>query len=192
MLILSLNFSIHFPQFHDIFWIFLTSNILSVHLWIHDPKCFFVQDWHSYYFWWMIIIVEIFEHNKIIFKHLPSFLEWNLIIIVISSQRLIYLYIFHRVKDISNPAKKFKVKMNAKQLYMTGCVLLFKDTNIVVVEGGPKQQKKFQRLMLHRIRWSEDVPKAGKGDTSEDPQNNVNRCILVWQVSAFNKYPYPF
>jgi hypothetical protein len=26
------------------------------------------------------------------------------------------------------------------------------DVNIVVVEGGPKQQKKFKQLMLHRIK----------------------------------------
>lgn len=37
---------------------------------------------------------------------------------------------------MSSPAKKFKVEMNAKQLYMTGCVVLHRDINVVVVEGG--------------------------------------------------------
>ncbi|CAF4301316.1 unnamed protein product, partial [Rotaria magnacalcarata] len=37
---------------------------------------------------------------------------------------------------------------------MTGCVVLCKDINIIVVEGGPKQQKKFRRLMLNRIKWN--------------------------------------
>ena len=27
------------------------------------------------------------------------------------------------------------------------------DVNIVVVEGGPKQQKKYKQLMLRRIKW---------------------------------------
>lgn len=40
------------------------------------------------------------------------------------------------MSDLSNPSKKFKVETNAKQLYMTGIVVLFKDCNIVVVEGG--------------------------------------------------------
>lgn len=36
--------------------------------------------------------------------------------------------------------------MNAKQLFMTGTVVLFKDVNVIVVEGGPKQQKKYKRF----------------------------------------------
>ena len=41
-----------------------------------------------------------------------------------------------RVLNLSNPAKKFKVEMNANQLYMTGIVVLHKDCNVLVVEGG--------------------------------------------------------
>lgn len=40
-------------------------------------------------------------------------------------------------------SKKFKVEQNAKQLLMTGTVVLFRDCCVVVVEGGPKQQKKY-------------------------------------------------
>lgn len=42
----------------------------------------------------------------------------------------------YRVKDFRNPAKKFKVEANCKQLHMTGAVVLHKDVNVVVVEGG--------------------------------------------------------
>jgi len=59
----------------------------------------------------------------------------------------------YRVKDLRNPAKKWKLEKNAQQLYMTGTVLLYQDVNIVVVEGGPKQQKKYKQLMLRRIKW---------------------------------------
>jgi len=41
-----------------------------------------------------------------------------------------------RVLNLSNPAKKFKVEMNANQLLMTGIVVLHKDCNVLVVEGG--------------------------------------------------------
>ncbi|KAK7489923.1 hypothetical protein BaRGS_00018788, partial [Batillaria attramentaria] len=61
----------------------------------------------------------------------------------------------YRVRDLSNQSHKFKIETNAKQLFMTGFVVLYKDCNVVVVEGGPKQQRKFKRLMLHRIKWSE-------------------------------------
>ncbi|XP_067012586.1 U4/U6 small nuclear ribonucleoprotein Prp3 isoform X2 [Anabrus simplex] len=81
----------------------------------------------------------------------------------------------YRVKELSNASKKFKVETNAKQLFLTGCVVLFKDCNVVVVEGGPKQQKKFKRLMLNRIKWEEDTVKDNDGN--EVP----NKCYLVWE-----------
>lgn len=58
-----------------------------------------------------------------------------------------------------------------------------KDVNVVVVEGGPKQQKKYKRLMLNRIRWEEDVVKT-KGDAATSaPSGNETRnaCKLVWE-----------
>lgn len=42
----------------------------------------------------------------------------------------------YRVKDMSNPALKFKVDINAQQHHLTGCVLLYQDVNMVIVEGG--------------------------------------------------------
>ena len=95
----------------------------------------------------------------------------------------------YRVLNLSNPAKKFKIETNAKQLMMTGIAVLYKNINIVVVEGGPKQQKKYRRLMMNRINWSADsVPK--EFCESEDPVEN--KCILVWQGTvkqrAFNDF----
>lgn len=63
----------------------------------------------------------------------------------------------YRVLNLNNPAKKFKVEANAKQLLMTGVVVLYRNVNVIFVEGGPKQQKKFKRLMLQRIKWGEDT-----------------------------------
>ena len=82
-----------------------------------------------------------------------------------------------RLKNLSNPAKKFKVETNAKQLFMTGCVVLFDDVNVVVVEGGPKQQKKYKQLMMHRVKWDED------SYTDKEGQKLENQCELVWEVS---------
>jgi U4/U6 small nuclear ribonucleoprotein PRP3 len=81
----------------------------------------------------------------------------------------------YRVKNLSNPSKKFKVETNAKQLFMTGCVILYEDVNVVVVEGGPKQQKKYKQLMMNRIKWDEEFIKDKEG------QELVNRCTLVWE-----------
>lgn len=87
----------------------------------------------------------------------------------------------YRVKDLSNLSKKFKIETNAKQLFMTGCAVIFKDVNVVIVEGGPKQQKKYKNLMLRRIRWEEDVVKVNKHDTAAVQTEMRNACQLVWE-----------
>ena len=51
------------------------------------------------------------------------------------------------------------------------------DVNIVVVEGGPKQQKKYKQLMLNRIKWSEDTY------TDKDGTEHQNKAELVWEVN---------
>jgi U4/U6 small nuclear ribonucleoprotein PRP3 len=79
----------------------------------------------------------------------------------------------YRVDDLSNQAKKFKVETNAKQLTMTGCVLLYRECNVVVVEGGPKQQRKYKKLMMNRIKWTEDAVK--------DKPDVANKCVLIWE-----------
>ncbi|XP_067328469.1 U4/U6 small nuclear ribonucleoprotein Prp3 isoform X1 [Anolis sagrei] len=93
----------------------------------------------------------------------------------------------YRVRNLSNPAKKFKIEANAGQLYFTGVVVLHKDVNVVVVEGGPKAQKKFKRLMLHRIKWDEQTS-ATKGDDDEESDEEAvkktNKCSLVWEGTA--------
>lgn len=81
----------------------------------------------------------------------------------------------YRVNNLSNQSHKFKVETNAKQLFMTGGVIMFHDCNIIIVEGGSKQQNKFKRLMLHRIKWDESNAKA------KDGKEVPNKCILVWE-----------
>ena len=72
-----------------------------------------------------------------------------------------------RLLSLASQSKRFKVETNAKQLHMTGCVLLFKNVNLVIVEGGPKQQSKFKKLMLSRIKWAEDTVSKDGTDQGE-------------------------
>ena len=64
----------------------------------------------------------------------------------------------NRVLNLSNPAKKFKVEMNANQLFMTGIVVLHKDCNVLVVEGGPLQL----HCSISRCPNSPEIPKIAK------------------------------
>ncbi|CAI9736354.1 U6 small nuclear ribonucleoprotein Prp3-like [Octopus vulgaris] len=88
-----------------------------------------------------------------------------------------------RIRDLSNPARKFKIETNANQLFMTGIVVLYKDCNVVVVEGGPKQQRKFKRLILHRIKWAETQQHTKDEDDSDSEEESAktNKCTLVWE-----------
>jgi hypothetical protein len=48
-----------------------------------------------------------------------------------------------------------QVETNAQQYNLTGCAVMTDQHNIVVVEGGPKNIRKYKRLMLNRIQWNE-------------------------------------
>lgn len=89
----------------------------------------------------------------------------------------------YRIRNLHNPAKKFKVEANANQLYLTGTVVLHRDVNLVVVEGGPKSQKKFKKLMLHRIKWEEHNSKRDDPDADDETKRN-NKCWLIWNGTA--------
>ncbi|KAF7261469.1 hypothetical protein EG68_01179 [Paragonimus skrjabini miyazakii] len=96
---------------------------------------------------------------------------------------IVYVAVY-RVNDFSNPSHRFKVETNANQLLMTGLVALHPDCNVVVVEGGQRQQRKFERLMLHRIKWHEG--KRGASNLREDATQGSGStepgCRLVWKL----------
>ena len=62
---------------------------------------------------------------------------------------------------------------------MTGCVILFRDVNVVVVEGGPKQQKKYRQLMMQRVKWVEEARTNTKAA--------AHKCQLVWEGSVLDR-----
>lgn len=66
-------------------------------------------------------------------------------------------------------------------VFPTGCAVLYKDVNIVVVEGGPKAVKKFKRLMLHRIKWADEKDSDDDND-DEAASKKTAPCVLVWEV----------
>ncbi|CAH0730681.1 unnamed protein product, partial [Brenthis ino] len=82
----------------------------------------------------------------------------------------------YRVRDLFECASaKFKVEVNAAQLHMSGVVVLHRGCCVVVAEGGPRQHAKYKRLMLHRIKWEEEMVKDAEGAPVS------NSCHLVWE-----------
>lgn len=67
-------------------------------------------------------------------------------------------------------------------LYHSGCAVLYKDVNLVIVEGGPKAIKKFKRLMLQRIKWA-DGKESDDDNEDESASKKTAPCVLVWEVT---------
>jgi len=86
-----------------------------------------------------------------------------------------------RVNDLSNPRNKFKVDINAKELQLTGCVILHKNTNLIVVEGGSKAVRKFKKVLLNRMDWNR--PLEDKEEKEEKKRRRTKRGSINSAVS---------
>jgi len=105
-----------------------------------------------------------------------------------------------RIRDLSHQPHKFKADKNAQQLHLTGCAILYKNMNTVVVEGASRAVRRYKKLMLHRIKWNneggEDNEASDEDESEEDeahphdakPSQSTsttpageNECVLVWE-----------
>lgn len=99
----------------------------------------------------------------------------------------------YRISSLANPQHKFKVDMNARENHMTGASLVVEGGGfaLVVVEGVSKALKRYNKLMLRRIDWTDTAVAGGRGGDDDggggdeandvDPMAPPNRCDLVWQ-----------
>ena len=113
----------------------------------------------------------------------------------------------YRVGSLKSGAHKFKVRTNALQLGLTGLALMTPELTVIVVEGGAKGLKRYRKLMMQRIKWSEQAPGeeaasdeeeqeggARAGEQGEDAREEgtaeggrrrrANYCAMVWEGDA--------
>ncbi|KAF7289985.1 U4 u6 small nuclear ribonucleoprotein [Mycena indigotica] len=113
-------------------------------------------------------------------------------------KRGIYGAVF-KVKVLSDPAHRFKVRKNAEQMNLSGLCIMGPNFSMIYVEGPAKSLKKYKKLMLIRIAWTQAArPRGGddvvlqdnEADRDESPaaqevQEPVslegNTCWMVWQ-----------
>jgi U4/U6 small nuclear ribonucleoprotein PRP3 len=62
-----------------------------------------------------------------------------------------------RIKYLVNGAHRFKIRKNAEQLGLNGLLLFHADFAMVYVEGSAIALKKYKRLLLSRIDWTEEA-----------------------------------
>jgi len=116
----------------------------------------------------------------------------------------------YRIDSLAYGKHRYQVDINAKQHALTGITILNPRLNLVIVEGGQHSIAKYKKLMLNRIKWTENAPlttsaKEGKkkdateaswlqpyDETGELRDLGGNRCILVWEGEergrAFKKW----
>lgn len=106
-----------------------------------------------------------------------------------------------KIIDLSHPQLQFKITKNASQYELSGvCLLSFDSCGfcLVIVEGGPKSIKKYKKLILNRIQWSESLPEPiGLNSESYEEytriqdklskENKTNSSFLVWEGIVPNR-----
>ncbi|CAH1421652.1 unnamed protein product [Lactuca virosa] len=91
----------------------------------------------------------------------------------------------YKVNDLSHLQTRFKVDVNAQKNRLSGCAVISEGISVVVVEGGGKSVKRYQKLMLKRINWAAAVKEENMHEEVDDDDENVkNKCVLVWQGSV--------
>lgn len=115
----------------------------------------------------------------------------------------------YRAGDLADGKSRYQIDINAQQWNLAGVAVLHPDCTVVVVEGGPKNQRRFRRLMLHRIRWkrrrkgameqaeadaagehqeedddddddSDDESDAGFAASDATTRSRTGACALLW------------
>ena len=114
-----------------------------------------------------------------------------------------------RVDRLSSGKHRFQVDINAKQNDLTGIVVMHPDMNVVIVEGGVHSVNAYKKLMLNRVKWTENtLPLSNNSSTTFTPSRpseatgpqraaetwlnpltelgelkdlSDNKCVLVWE-----------
>lgn len=87
----------------------------------------------------------------------------------------------YKIGDLSKPQHRFKVQMNARENHMSGVAIAVPGSfSVVVVEGGPKTLRRYEKLMLNRIQWKDE-------EVEEEQADSSNYCKLVWTGIAASK-----
>ncbi|KAK7403595.1 U4/U5/U6 small nuclear ribonucleoprotein prp3 [Neonectria punicea] len=106
----------------------------------------------------------------------------------------IHILVF-KIGSLANGQHRYKIGVNADQMALTGTCIMHPKFNLVIVEGGEWSIKKYKKLMLNRIDWTENSPSRDrdgkKGDTHDwlvaEKENgelkdmSMNECKLVFE-----------
>lgn len=95
----------------------------------------------------------------------------------------------YRIHQMPDKQKLYKVDINAQQNHLTGMMILSDECNLIVVEGGPKAQRHYRKLLMHRIDWTDNGGADDDNDADDDDveakrraQSEVCKVVLEGYV----------
>ncbi|GAA5907707.1 hypothetical protein JCM5296_007447 [Sporobolomyces johnsonii] len=95
-----------------------------------------------------------------------------------------------KVRYLSDPSHKFKVKKNAIDDHLTGVICHNPQFVLIFVEGGAKSIKHYKQLLLNRIRWTEESAPRADG-ASPAPSSSVDASDIPRPPGPFNEDEAP-
>lgn len=121
----------------------------------------------------------------------------------------VYVCVF-RIDNLSYGKHRFQISKNAEQNSLTGMTIFNPKMNLVIVEGGIHSINAYKKLMLNRIRWTENAMPVGVREGNREAEAEWlkatdergvlkdlggNRCQLVFEGEEREKmfkrwFPY--
>ncbi|KAK6006829.1 hypothetical protein QM012_005837 [Aureobasidium pullulans] len=101
-----------------------------------------------------------------------------------------------KIDNLSYGKHRFQINKNAEQQALTGVTIFHPKMNLVIVEGGSHSINAYKKLMLNRVKWTENaMPQSVREGNSEAnaawlnafdehgklKDNTFNRCQLVFE-----------
>ncbi|KAF2625727.1 PRP3-domain-containing protein [Macroventuria anomochaeta] len=117
------------------------------------------------------------------------------------AQKGLYLCVF-KIGTLAFGKHRYQIDQNAKQHALTGLTLFNPELNLVIVEGGLHSIEKYKKLMLQRIKWSENAEptETQLEKQANDPQwmksldangnlkdHSQNKCTLLFEGEVKNR-----
>lgn len=101
-----------------------------------------------------------------------------------------------KIDNLSYGKHRFQINKNAEQQALTGITVFHPKMNLVIVEGGIHSVNAYKKLMLNRVKWTENaMPQSVREGNQEAnaawlnafdedgklKDNTMNRCQLVFE-----------
>lgn len=117
------------------------------------------------------------------------------------AQKGLYLCVF-KINTLAFGKHRYQIDQNAKQHALTGLTLFNPELNLVIVEGGLHSIERYKKLMLQRIKWSENAEptEIQMEKQANDPQwmksldvngnlkdHSQNKCTLLFEGEIKNR-----